>query len=357
MTKNFYLTIISVLVLALVFISQTFATENGTFCFPEGCMDIDSTKYTGGGKVGNWQQAYDAYYAIAAAAKPGIDLKTFTGSISDGSEHGNTMTFVSGIMTNLTCNNGLMINFRPGCQNGATNPPACNICPTGAAMLNNQCACANGATGSQCNICPAGQTMINNLCMCANGATNPTACNICPAGSNMISGMCTCTNNADVFTQCNSCRSGQVFDNAGICRDACDAINVCGQTKQGFMFNGQCVLSTTNGEDPNASCIVNFNVTTNRVNPNGSVEFSWSLANLPANIRSVCGFVDLTTPTPRPIPGLQNLSPETDRTRINNVQATTRFCLVCKFTNLLTNTYLGEAAKHQWVRVIKVGEN
>jgi hypothetical protein len=174
----------------------------------------------------------------------------------------------------------------------------------------------------------------------------------------MVDGQCSCNNEADVFQQCNACKNGQVFNNNGKCVDGCSTTNACGQNIQGFMNNGVCELATGPGVNPNNSCILNFDVTTNTVNPNGSVEFSWTLANLPSNIRSVCGFVDLTTPTPRPIPGLQNLSPETDRVRINNVQATTRFCLVCQFYNLLNNNaLLGEGVKHQWVRVIKVNEN
>jgi hypothetical protein len=174
----------------------------------------------------------------------------------------------------------------------------------------------------------------------------------------MVSGTCTCSNGADVFQQCNACKTGQVFDKNGQCKDACKTTNVCGQTVDGVMENGKCELNIAPGTNANDSCITTFNVTTNTVNPNGSVEFSWSMANLPSGVSSKCGFVDLTTPTPRPIPGLQNLDPATDRARINNVQATTRFCLVCQYYNLLNNNaLLGEAVKHQWVRVIKVNEN
>jgi hypothetical protein len=122
--------------------------------------------------------------------------------------------------------------------------------------------------------------------------------------------------------------------------------------------NGKCEIATINGANPNDSCILNFDVTTNTVNPNGSVEFSWSFPPLPSGLSRKCSFVDYTTPTPRPVPGLQNLDPNLDRVRINNVQATTRFCLVCQFYNLLNNnSLLGESVKHQWIRVIKVGEN
>jgi hypothetical protein len=57
-----------------------------------------------------------------------------------------------------------------------------------------------------------------------------------------------------------------------------------------------------------------------------------------------------------PIPGLQNLNTDIDRIRINNIQRNTEFCLVCRFT---TNdgTPQPPAANHQWVRVIRIGEN
>ena len=248
-------------------------------------------------------------------------------------------------------------NLCPKCSNGAVNPPACNQCGNGSTWNGTGCTCNNLASNApECNICPSGLVMQNNQCVCANGALNPMACNQCPIGSNMTNGVCTCNNNADVFAQCNACKSSQAFDKSGTCRDSCNTTNVCGQTITGFMNNGTCSLEGV--QNPNESCILDFNVTTNTVNPNGSVEFSWSLANLPSNIKSKCGFVDLTTSTPRPIPGLQNLDPNTDRVRINNVQSTTRFCLVCQYYNLLqNNALLGEAVKHQWVRVIKVGEN
>lgn len=217
-------------------------------------------------------------------------------------------------------------------------------------VISNTCtgnSCTNGATNYP--------TCDNNNC--TNGATNPPSCTTCPSGGSMIGGQCACSNGATLSSQCTQCPSGQAFNNAGQCSSQCEVTNACGQTFVGIMNGSKCETSKSEAE-LNASCIADFNVTTNTVNPNGSVEFSWSLADLPNGISSRCGFVDLTTPTPRPIPGLQNLSPETDRIRINNVQATTRFCLVCQFYNLLKgNTLIGEAARHQWVRVIKVGEN
>jgi glycosyltransferase involved in cell wall biosynthesis len=92
------------------------------------------------------------------------------------------------------------------------------------------------------------------------------------------------------------------------------------------------------------------------VDANGFVDFAWKVITRP-NQGARCDFVDLTTPTPRPIPGLQNLDPTVDKARITNIQSTTRFCLICQFYNLTTNESLGEAVAHQWIRIIQVGEN
>lgn len=341
--KKIFLATFFSLFFAINFTNAEWQSSN-VFCYPTACIDL-SREQGGSRNLVNTMPTLEEFFK-------NLREHYSHGGVSDSKDS-------QGRIIGIACGNGAGITVTyKGCANGATNEPTCNVCPAGANMVNGQCVCSNGATGSQCNICPAGQVMTNNLCVCANGATNPTACNICPAGSNMINGQCSCNNGADVFMQCNSCKNGQVMDNNGQCKDGCSTTNACGQTIQGFMNNGQCQLSTVAGADPNASCILNFNVTTNTVNPNGSVEFSWALAPLPNGVSSRCGFVDLTTPTPRPIPGLQDLNPQTDRIRINNVQATTRFCLVCQFYNLLqNNTLLGEAAKHQWVRVIRVGEN
>jgi hypothetical protein len=242
----------------------------------------------------------------------------------------------------------------PTCANGAINPPACNTCSSVAQMINNQCVCFNGGTiQSGCTACPSGLTMYNNICVCANGATNPMACNVCPGGASMQSGQCVCANGATAFSGCQDCPAGNVMFN-GRCAPTCQTRNVCDETFSGALVNGKCELPS--GENPNASCIKEFRFTTDVVNPNGSVEFYWKV---PTNVDSRCGFVDLTTPTPRPIPGLQNLSPNTDRARISNIQATTRFCLVCKFYRLGSNLtdYLGDTVVHQWIRVLRVGEN
>jgi hypothetical protein len=158
---------------------------------------------------------------------------------------------------------------------------------------------------------------------------------------------------------CGESTSG-TYNSCGVCTATtptptpCSVENVCGQTFNGNMCNGVCTAPV--GSNLNDSCITSFNITSDNVNPNGSVEFSWSIENKPG-VGSRCGFFDLTTPTARPIPGLQNLDPNTDRVRISNIQVTTRFCLVCQFYNLTTNATLGDAAAHQWIRVIRIGEN
>lgn len=168
---------------------------------------------------------------------------------------------------------------------------------------------------------------------------------------------CVCANNADIKTLCGQCTTGNTMVD-GTCYTSCTKTNVCGQNLKGGIINGSCTLQNhVSDADMNNSCISSFNISADNVNPNGSVEFSWTLITPPANVGRKCGFVDLTTPTPRPIPGLQNLDPNLDRTRISNVQSTTRFCLVCQFYSLLDNSVLGTAQQHQWIRVLRVGEN
>ena len=290
--------------------NKVFASSN--FCYPDGCI----TYYDHLG-VDFEQSIINSHSTVADFVNyfvaPWRNNKIFNGS---------------GVLVGMACGNGSHFEITPTCPNGAINPPSCTQCPSGATMQNNQCVCGNGGTiASQCNSCPTGQTMNNGVCGCGNGAINLPACNICAQGSKMINGQC----------------------------QTCTLTNVCGQTSQGEWQGESCVAPTD--RNINNSCITTFNASNNSVNPNGSVEFSWTIANLQSGIGKRCGFVDLTTPTPRPIPGLQNLDPNQDRARINNVQATTRFCLICQFYNLLNNSSLGNAAAHQWIRVIRVGEN
>jgi hypothetical protein len=250
------------------------------------------------------------------------------------------------------------------CTNGANNPtakPSCTTCPTNKVMNSND----------QCVVCKNGGCKNNK---CNNGATNAPACNKCkatqdfyggecvakcPSGKVRIGGVCKvppCSNGATNAPACdNVCADGSIKVN-GVCPGNCTLINVCGQTVQGTVVNGVC--TAVNGNQSNESCIVSFTTLNGGgVAPGGSAEFSWQVATLPSNVRQNCGFFDYTTPTPRPIPGLQNLDVTLNRTRITNIQNTTRFCLVCQFYNKTDNSLLGEAIKHQWIKVIRIGEN
>lgn len=222
----------------------------------------------------------------------------------------------------------------PACPNGATNPPACNTFP----------GCPNGAINPPtCTQCSPEQGMCGGICRVESQILPTQVCTSCPVGMSLIDGHCerTCSNGATNYPAC---------DNL-----SCPTRNICGQTIPGTLVNGTC---TPNAADPNASCIIDFKSTTQpTVNPNGSIEFTWKIPNTPG-YKSLCGFVDLTTPTPRPIPGLQNLDSSVDRIRISNIQSTTRFCLVCQFYKLTDPLVsLGNTAVHQWVRVIRIGEN
>lgn len=221
----------------------------------------------------------------------------------------------------------------PACPNGATNPPTCNTFP----------GCPNGAINPPtCTQCSPEQGMCDGICRTESQILPNQICTSCPAGMVLQGGKCvrTCPNGATNYPTC---------DNLN-----CPTTNVCGQTIAGTLVNGTC---TPNAVDPNASCIVDFRLSTPTVNPNGSVEFTWKIPNTPG-YKSLCGFVDLTTATPRQIPGLQNLDSTVDRIRISNIQTTTRFCLVCQFYKLSDPLVsLGDAVAHQWVRVLRIGEN
>jgi hypothetical protein len=159
---------------------------------------------------------------------------------------------------------------------------------------------------------------------------------------------------------CGEIVSGR-YDRCGICVSTtaaprtCTVTNVCGQTFTGYQCPSGCTAG--NGStNINNTCIQNFTFSADSVDLNGFVDFAWKVITRP-NQGARCDFVDLTTPTPRPIPGLQNLDPTVDKARITNIQSTTRFCLICQFYNLTTNESLGEAVAHQWIRIIQVGEN
>lgn len=162
-------------------------------------------------------------------------------------------------------------------------------------------------------------------------STAPDACGVVNNGTYNMYGICNASTNT---------------------YSSCNRTNVCGQVFPGIQCPSGC---TADSSFTNDTCIQNFKPSIDKVNPNGSVEFSWDI-NSTSSVPN-CSFVDLTSPTPRPIPGLQNLNPTIDKVRITNIQASTRFCLVCNFYSLLNGSLLGQAAVHQWVRVQRIGEN
>ncbi len=71
--------------------------------------------------------------------------------------------------------NGSCDPLPPGCGNGASNPPTCDICPSEMIMSAGSCtACDNGGCANR---------------LCKNGSTNPPSCvNSCPAGTSYLVG-------------------------------------------------------------------------------------------------------------------------------------------------------------------------
>lgn len=357
MKKIFNLISLSLIVLTatskITFAQTLTYKDNAQQCFGTiGCFLIPTTNPN----VGMYQIAINDLVAKLAANPSLITNGGFTGSITSKAEGSQTFTsyFQNNVILYYTCTNGdtqyFGYNF---CPNGAVNAPTCNSCASGSTYKGSQCVCNNGASNAPvCNQCGDGLTMSNNLCQCTNGANNPPSCNQCPAGSNMTNGQCVCGNGAVPQSNCTQCPADYtMFNNK--CVPGCSITNVCGQKAQGVMINGTC--SMPDGSNANNTCIQNFTFSSDSVNPNGSVDFSWSIVSAP-NVSSRCGFVDLTTPIPRPIPGLQNLDPSVDTARISSIQTTTRFCLICQFYSLLNNATLGNAAVHQWVRVVRIGE-
>ena len=242
-----------------------------------------------------------------------------------------------------TCNTTITCNGVAAPKSGT---PACG----GICTPSNTTCCTNSATNY-----PACD---NNVC--TNGATNYPACNVCPTGSafttSLQTGLRACSGTCTTTDACGVSKTGTVDAN-GQCQitpaTGCSVSNACGQTFSGYSCPSGC-SAVSSGTDINATCFAKFKTTSDTVSPNGSVEFSWQLASVPG-VTSKCSFVDLTSNTPRPIPGLQNLDPITDRARITNIQTTTRFCLVCAF--IKGGVEIGNAAIHQWVRVVRIGEN
>jgi hypothetical protein len=293
----------------------------------------------------------------------------------------------------MTCNySGCRnVNCRAVCSNGATNPPLCNICPTGQFLsgMTNRCELV---IDTICNVCPEGKAMMNNQCMtcnysgcrnvncravCSNGATNPPLCNICPTGQ-FLSGMTNrcepivnCPNGATNPPSCNTCQTPQYYWKGGSCQpNPCGNVippnnygqicsgakNSCGQQSSGtIQCNGTCNAPAIT----NSSCIQTYKLSTNSIYPNGSVDFSWRVLPATDGGSVKCGFYDRSKSNGvglgTPIPGLQNLDIASDKFRINNIQRNTEFCLVCVYTDRNANPQT-PAAQHQWVRVIRIGE-
>lgn len=333
---------------------------NSNYLFAQTCDDMGCvTDNYDDVEVAKGFTAYYNQIVSEATAWLGRNTSDLTGTYVGDSGYDGLVTYVfsNGVLVSRSCQNGRVNTFTLNrCTNGAKNPPTCNSCSSGSTWNGSSCSCNNKATDAPgCTICPAGLSMYNNLCVCANGATNPNACDVCPSAAKMDGGQCICPNKATPQSNCTECKVGDIMD-GGVCKTACSMTNVCGEKKQGVIENGVCSPVSDMRGSFNNSCITTFTVSGTNVNPNGSVDFSWKILPLRTGVRSACGFVDLTTPTPRPIPGLQNLDPNRDKARISNIQSTTRFCLVCQFYNTSNNSSLGDAVAHQWIRVVRVGE-
>lgn len=248
------------------------------------------------------------------------------------------------IQASLSCDNV--------CNNGATNSPECTTCPAGKTMIGGQCvnSCTNGAINyPTCTTCPSGQSMVNGSCVanCVNGAINAPNCNVCNTPSTYWNG-----------TSCVPNPCGNVLPPINYDQPCGGGRNSCGQPISSGRI--QCDGSCTTSTNPNTSCIQTFYPNTNSVYPNGSVDFSWKVLP-PVDGGSVkCGFYDRSKGNGVglgvPIPGLQDLDISVDKLRINNIQRNTEFCLVCAYSDKSGNPQT-PAALHQWVRVIRLGEN
>lgn len=248
--------------------------------------------------------------------------------------------------------------------NTATN--SCTTCSANQITQNNQCVtcpagkmpdvtktscvdqCANGATNYPTCTCASNQTLINGVCTnnCTNGAINPGACNLCQTPQFRWNG------NSCVPNTC-----GNMIPPANYGQSCSGGTNACGQntTTGTIQCDGTCSAQTNNN-----SCIQTFIPNTTSVYPNGSVEFAWKVLPGADGLKPVCGFYDRSKNNGvglgTPIPGLQNLDPDLEKLRINNIQRNTEFCLVCVYAPV-SGTPQAPAALHQWVRVIRIGEN
>jgi hypothetical protein len=363
-----------IFIIATMLVTVSIANSASTFCYPGGCINLTNTanlssylpSFTTSADFANFLSQYiqntNTLFTLSSAGF--TNLTTQITNPNQNTNNCSTQTTSNGQIT--TVDVGQLLKERgftgngpkgEGCNAGyGWYKGVCDVAGLGPAIdyttqskwTKRMCQFRDGATqpnwgDPSCSSC--GDVLLTVRCgpktntttqcgQCTNGATDYPTCATCPTGQNMSNGQCVGT--------CDT-------------RNTCTMKNVCGQSINGYMCNGTCT-PPPGISNINNSCITNFKVSTDNVNPNGFVDFSWKIADLNPNVTSKCGFVDLTTPTPRPIPGLQNLDPSVDRARINNIQTTTRFCLVCQFINLLTNNEVGNAVVHQWIRVIKIGE-
>jgi len=281
-----------------IFLLSSTTAFAGQICYPEGCISDAYTIYNDGRSFG------DIYNQVAQITKDLINQSGFQ-TISSG-ESGRYNFMYLGMLHDAVFENGKMV------------------------------------TAYQSSF---GSFITFTHTTCSNGASNYPYCdNICSNGYNNypICGPETCGNGGSDYPTCTPpC-------------GACTLTNACGQTFTGSNCSGSCQLAPESA-NINDSCIQDFKCgRSSNVSPNGSVTCSYKL---PTNVRSLCSFVDLTTTIPKPVPGLQNLDQTTEQAKISNIQKTTRFCLLCKFYEISDSSLLGEAAVHQWVKVIRLGED
>ena len=156
-----------------------------------------------------------------------------------GSDLGSSITYTN--ISASCCNSGKAWNGSScvtppptTCNNGATNPPSCDTCPSGKIYYGNSCVnqCTNGATNPpSCNTCPSGKIYYGNSCVdpCSNGATNPTSCNTCPSGQTYNGGSCvenTCNNSATNPPDCNTCPTGYSYSGSSCVQSTCPSPQV-----------------------------------------------------------------------------------------------------------------------------------
>lgn len=254
----------------------------------------------------------------------------------------------------------------PCAANQVTQNNQCATCPAGqmpdankTSCVPSNCAAGQVWNGARCISCAANEVPFNGVCRqcdnggctqgkCNNGANNPPFCSACNTPQYYF-------NSSSKSCVPNPCPNNMVPP--GNYGQTCQGgTNACGQPSTGTVqCDGRCVGGSNN------TCITSFTPNTTSIQPNGSVEFFYKILPPASGTQQTCGFYDRSQSKGPdglgvPIPGLQNLDTSKERIRINNIQRNTEFCLVCRFT---TNdgTPQAPAANHQWVRVIRIGEN